>query len=113
MTMKSFKQGQDPEFGHAILGMNWTDIDSLVLGAGVATRYAIPTNTAFLLAVSTKDVYLKFGTVTVDAVVPAGDVLDGSASGLNPGLIIVDPTYTHVSLISAEAAKVTIYRWKK
>lgn len=119
MEAKKFLQAADPNYKNPIISMPLTAVDSLVLEANVAKRYTLPTDTELLLLNSVANIYVLFGTSSVVAELPDeyDDILDGSASMLNPGLICNLATgglgLTHMSVICEEATKVNIYRWSR
>lgn len=61
-------------------------VDNLVLAANTAKSYTIPEGAKILNIVADGDYWLA---ADATAVIPSGDVTDGSGSALNPGLISV------------------------
>lgn len=88
-------------------------ICSYELSAGAARKAVpIPEDAAVMLVSSPVDVYLKFGDGNVTAIIPAGDKTEGEASEVafaNAKIAFnVLPGASNVSLIAAEATKVTV-----
>ena len=79
-------------------------IDTAVLASGVKEYFTVPTDAQKVLFSSTANVYCKIGTAAV-AAIHAADVIDGSASELNPVArgVVVGET---ISLISPVACKI-------
>jgi hypothetical protein len=118
MNMSKFLQAADPVYKNPILAFPLTAVDSILILSNEPKLYAIPSGTELIMFNATKDIYVLFGDEEVIAELPStpgDDVLDGTASMLNPGLIcgITFSTYTHVSLISADTCYVTIQRWSR
>jgi hypothetical protein len=80
-------------------------IDALVLAAATAESIRVPSGATRLMAVCSETVfYMKLdGTATI----PSGDVTDGTASELQPGLRYLDGAAS-VSVISPDASVVTL-----
>ncbi len=83
-------------------------IDVRVLLANTAERHQVPTDAKWVIMSGNVDFYAKFGTDTVTAAVPSVDVTDGSASEQNPEAREIVTGITHISLISASAAIITL-----
>jgi hypothetical protein len=79
-------------------------IDNLVLEADTAKSYTIPTGARNLNIVSDGDIWVA-GDAT--AAIPSGDVIDGSGSLLNPGVVSV-VGITTLSLKSLNGCNVSI-----
>ncbi|WP_182085195.1 hypothetical protein [Aureimonas sp. ME7] len=83
-------------------------IQARVLAAGVAKTVSIPSEAAYVLFASTGDFYAKFGTGTVAASVPSGDISDGAASELNPGAREIRQGDDRISLVAPAATTITL-----
>lgn len=101
--------------GRASLSLEPADnVQAIVLAAGVAERVTLPVAAGgqpaakYCLFSATGDFFAKFGDNTVTAIVPSGDITDGTAPELNPVMRTKPSGVTHVSLISASAITVTI-----
>lgn len=115
MNMTKFHQAADPIYQNPIFSFPLTAVDSLILTANTAKRYTIVSNTELLLLNATKDIYVLFGDVTIEAEVPNTDVLTGVSAMLNPGVIcgISFIGATHLSIISPYDTVVTLQRWAR
>ncbi len=81
-------------------------IDHLALGTGVAKAYTVPTGATKLIFLASFDFYVNYVGV---AVVPTGDVVDGTGAEFNPGGIrLLDSTTTAISIIAAAGGMMTI-----
>lgn len=109
-TMRPFKQRLDGEVNGLVSAMSPTACDCVVVSAGTASAYTIPSNVDTLLFYSTRDIYVRFNAT---AAIPTVTATDGSAPMPNPGVFVVDSTDTYVSLISAYATNIYVYRWSK
>lgn len=90
----------NPTFGLNFSGYN----DAIVLAAGVAQTYTIPSGAKSLLFSATESFYVaESGTASV----PASNVVNGSAPVLNPVLRGVGKL-TSISIIAPVACIVTI-----
>ncbi len=83
-------------------------IYNIVLAPNVQERITIPTGATKVIFVSTEDFYAKVGTSTVTAAVPSGDITDGTGSALLPFGYSIDPSNTHISIISAAICIVSL-----
>ncbi len=104
--MRNLSDNTDMGF-YCIETENFTD--AIVLTAGAAKPYIIPTGAKFLFFSSTALFYAKFSddATANPASEPVGDVIDGTASILNPtGRKIAGAT--EVSLISPVDTIITI-----
>ena len=76
-------------------------VNSLSLVANVSERVPIPAGRTFVVFSCTSNYYVKVGDNAVSAAVP-GDVVDGTASELNPLSYILhgNPDWTHISIVT-------------
>jgi hypothetical protein len=81
-------------------------VDNLVLTAGVAKTYTIPTGAKVLNFSANADFYVDFLGGT--AAVPTADVTDGSGVVLNPGMRSGLTAADTISIISPGSCIVTI-----
>lgn len=109
--MEKFRQPADENL-KTVDAVNWSVVDQLALSAGTSARYTIPSGTKLVKLSCPKDFYVRLGGSTVDAVVPAAGITDGTGSFLNPTFIIDVSGITHIAAICADATYVTIMRWK-
>lgn len=108
MDMRVFKQTRDANVNGVVLSMSPTAVDCLSLTASTAAAYTIPSNVDSVLVYSLKDVY-----VSVNATVTLGTTLGGTAPMPNPGVLVLDPTDTKLTILSETDCKVFVYRWSK
>ena len=96
--MHSLKLAADAS-GKIAIGMVATDhIDNIVLAAGVAKTYTIPTGAAYLLMSGTALFFARFGGA---ASIPIADVTDGTGACVAPEFREVPDDITTVSFISS------------
>lgn len=95
--------------GRVNYGLRPSWVDARSLASNTAERFNIPTGAIWVLieASGQYDVYVSYDA---DAAVPAGDVTDGSASELNPGLRLINGV-SQIGVISPDACKVTLHYW--
>jgi hypothetical protein len=79
-------------------------IDARVLAAGVAEVHTIPADARFVIFSGTDDFYVM---VDGAAAVPAADVVNGSASELNPTILDIENATT-IGIISPVICTVTL-----
>jgi hypothetical protein len=88
------------------IGLSVSDhVDSRVLAANVAEVHTIPTGAKAVNFTATDYFYANFGAA---AAVPAGDVIDGTASVPCPGLRTFGSSITTIGLIAPRACVVTM-----
>ena len=83
----------------------------VVLSPGVSRTVALPAGARFVAMSFTGDAWVRFGTASVTAAVPAGLVADGSAPELNPAARRIPDDATHVALVTEVAAKGSLAFW--
>ena len=81
-------------------------VDVRVLAANTAERHTIPAGSAFVLAASSSDFYIRWHNSS-DASIPAADVTDGSGAEYKPGLRNI-AGLTSFSIIAPATAVVSL-----
>lgn len=81
-------------------------IDMRVLAANTAERHTVPVGSAFVLAASSADFYIRWHA-SLDASIPGADVTDGSGAEYKPGLRNISGLASF-SIISPTAATVSL-----
>lgn len=96
--------------GQLMIGVNYPQwIDPVVLAAGVAQTYTVPTGALYILFSANADFYARYdGTA---AAVPTVTTTSGSGPELNPGLRNITGATT-ISLISPTVCIVTLSVYK-
>lgn len=82
-------------------------VNALALVANTHERQAIPSGYQYVVINSTANIYCRLGDETVVASAP-GDVVDGTASELNPTGYVIHDDYSHISIISPANCIVTL-----
>jgi hypothetical protein len=85
-----------------------TYIDNMVLAAGVAETYTVPSGYKYAVLSGTSNFYIR---VNAAAAVPSTEVADGSGSFLNPSCLDIRGATT-ISFISPVACVVSIALFK-
>jgi hypothetical protein len=85
---------------------DWIDVRDSVT---TAETFAVPDGAQFVLFSATGTFYAKFGTATSapTAVVPSGDVADGTASLCNPTFRRILPGQTLISVAAPSSVDIT------
>jgi hypothetical protein len=114
-AMSQLKTVKELPSGYPLVGITpATYIDTMVLAADIPEVYTIPSGAVNVLINCTSDVWVKFGGA---GAVPTTEVIDGTASELNPALRTVVKTdgtkYTTIGFSSAAANKCSICIWNK
>ena len=114
-AMSQLKTVKELPSGTPLVGITAaTYIDTMVLAADTPEVYTIPTGAVNVLINCTGDVWVRFGAA---GAVPTTEVIDGTASELNPALRTVvkaDGTkYTTIGFSSAASNKCSICIWNK
>ena len=114
-AMSQLKTVKEIPSGWPLVGITAaTYIDNVVLDADTPEVYTIPTGAVNVLINCTGDVWVRFGAA---GAVPTTEVIDGTASELNPALRTVvkaDGTkYTTIGFSSAASNKCSICIWNK
>lgn len=104
--MRSFKDNTPSRAQFAPPPADYVDVR--VLAANTAERHAIPGGAKYVLFSADGNFYAKFGEVTVTAAVPSADVVDGTASELNPEGREIPSGSGYVSLIAPVATIITM-----
>ncbi len=92
--------------GNSVFGLSLTDYcDALVLVGGTAKTYQVPTKAKNVVISCNKDFFANFFGKT--ATIPTSDIIDGSASILNPTLRDISEV-SSISFISEEDAIITL-----
>lgn len=86
-------------------------VDARVLAIATAERHTIPSGANFVSFSANGDFYALFGGSGVTAAIPGSDVIDGTASEMNPMARKIPSGATHISLIAPAATIVTLSFW--
>lgn len=104
--MRPFSEGYPYSAGTALLAPLPSDhIDVRSLAANTAENHTIPQSARFVTFSSTGDFYARFGAA---ASIPAGDVLDGTASDFNPTQRRIPEGVTTIGLIAPTDCKIQL-----
>ena len=114
-AMSQLKTIKEVPSGNPMIGINAaTYVDAIVLAAGVPELYTIPSGAINVLINCTGDVWIRYGAAASE---PSTEIIDGTASELNPALRTIVKTdgtkYTTIGFESAADNKCSISIWNK
>lgn len=108
--MKAFFEsgGSDVSSRGALAPQPSDYIDVRILAGNVVEKHTIPAGATHVVFSATANFYAKFGDTNVAATVPSADIIDGTASELNPSARRIPANAGFLSLVSSESCIVTI-----
>ena len=83
-------------------------VDPIALSANTSYVHAVPAGARYAVFSFDGDVYVKFGTNSVAASVPAASAGTGAGSVLNPTQRRIPDGVTHIALVATDARKGSI-----
>lgn len=83
-------------------------IYNLVLSSNTEDHVTVPTGATYVVISATANTYIKVGSSSVAATVPASDITDGTGSDLNPSGYQLYPGDVQVSCISGSSSIVSL-----